>query len=63
MSEKLPPQQAADPAQMATLYADIARKSGQVVSQYLERSKTGGLPGMNDELGICLLYTSDAADE
>ena len=56
MSEKLPPQQAADPAQMATLYADIARKSGQVVSQYLERSKTGGLPGMNDELGIAQAF-------
>jgi polyhydroxyalkanoate synthase len=56
MPEKQPQQQAADPAQMATLYADIARKSGQLVSQYLERSKTGGLPGMNDELGIAQAF-------
>jgi polyhydroxyalkanoate synthase len=56
MPEKHPQQQSADPAQMATLYADIARKSGQLVSQYLERGKTGGLPGMNDELGIAQAF-------
>jgi len=56
MTEKQPQRQAADPAQLATLYADIARKSGQLVSQYLERGKTGGLPGMNDELGIAKAF-------
>ena len=56
MSEKQPQQQAVDPAQMATLYAEIARKSGQLVTQYMERSKTGGLPGMSDELGIAQAF-------
>ncbi len=41
-----------DPAQLAGLYADIARKSGEVVTQYLERSRNGGLNGVQDELGI-----------
>jgi len=56
MSEKQPQQQAVDPAQMATLYAEIARKSSQLVTQYMERSKTGGLPGMSDELGIAQAF-------
>ena len=52
MSEKQSEKPAPDPAQMATLYADIVRKSSQLVSQFLERGKTGGLPGLKDELGI-----------
>ena len=56
MTEKEPQQRSADLAQMATLYADIARKSGQLVSQYLERGKNGGLPAMNDELGIAQAF-------
>jgi len=56
MPEKHSQQQPADPAQMATLYADIAQKSGQLISKYLERGKTGGLPGMSDELGIAQAF-------
>ena len=47
-----PSQQSYDPARLANLYADIARKSGHLVTQYLERGQNGGLPGMRDELGI-----------
>src|SRR5689334_18148683 len=56
VSEKRPDRVATDPAQIAALYADIARKSGQLMSQYLERSKTGGLPGASDELGIAQAF-------
>jgi polyhydroxyalkanoate synthase subunit PhaC len=41
-----------DSFSQAKLYADIAQKSGQLVAQFLERSKNGGLPGAGDELGI-----------
>ena len=49
-------QQQADPAELATLYADIAQKSGRLLTQYLERGKNGGLPGLNDELGIAQAF-------
>jgi len=52
MAEKEPQRQVADPAQLAGLYADIAQKSGQLVTQFLAQGKNGGLPGMKDELGI-----------
>ena len=41
-----------DPAQQVKLYADIAQKSGRLVTQFLERQKNGGSPGVSDELGI-----------
>jgi len=49
-------QQQADPAELANLYADIALKSGRLLTQYLERGKNGGLPGLNDELGIAQAF-------
>jgi polyhydroxyalkanoate synthase len=49
-------QQQADPAELAKLYADIAQKSGRLLTQYLERGKNGGLPGLNDELGIAQAF-------
>ena len=52
MAAKQPEQKAADPTQLAGLYADIAQKSGQLVTQFLAQGKNGGLPGMKDELGI-----------
>jgi polyhydroxyalkanoate synthase len=45
-----------DPAQQARLYADIAQKSGQLVSQFLERRKNGELPAVSDELGIAQAF-------
>ena len=56
MSEKHPQRPAPDPAQLATLYADIAHKSGRLVTQFLQRGKNGGMPGMNDELGIARAF-------
>jgi len=48
-----PPQMTADEsAKMAGLYADIARKSGDLVAQYLERARNGGLQALQDELGV-----------
>jgi polyhydroxyalkanoate synthase len=52
MAEKQLEQKAADPVQLASLYADIAQKSGQLVTQFLAQGKNGGLPGMKDELGL-----------
>jgi poly[(R)-3-hydroxyalkanoate] polymerase subunit PhaC len=42
----------ATPAELASLYVDIAEKSGRLVTQFLERSKNGALPAFADELGI-----------
>jgi len=54
MTEKQSPdKQPYDFAQMAKLYAGIAKQSGQLVTQFLERSRNGGaLPALKDELGI-----------
>jgi polyhydroxyalkanoate synthase subunit PhaC len=47
---------AADPAEMARLYADIAQKSQQLVTQFLENRADGaGLP-FNDELGVARAF-------
>jgi len=43
---------AADPAELAKLYADIARKSGQLVTRFLEQGAKGAPSAFNDELGI-----------
>jgi len=56
MTEKQSGRQTPDPAELASLYADIAQKSGQVVTQFLERGQTGGLAGANDELGIAQAF-------
>ena len=45
-----------DPAQQAQLYADIARKSGRLVTQFLERGKSGEMPGISDELGLAQAF-------
>jgi polyhydroxyalkanoate synthase len=45
-----------DPAQQVKLYADIAQKSGRLVTQFLERSQNGGMPGMKDELGLAQAF-------
>ena len=41
-----------DASQMAVLYADIARRSGELINQYLHRGAKGGLSSARDELGI-----------
>lgn len=41
-----------DSAELAKLYADIAQKSGQLVTRFLERGAHGTAPAFNDELGI-----------
>ena len=56
MTEKTADPQALDPAHLATLYVDIAAKSGRVLTQFLERSKSGGLNGLNDDLGIAQAF-------
>ncbi len=44
-----------DAAEVARLYADIAAKSGRLVTQFLERSRNG-VPGVADELGIAQAF-------
>jgi poly[(R)-3-hydroxyalkanoate] polymerase subunit PhaC len=57
MAEKQrPAPQSFDPAQLAQLYADIAQKSGQLVTQYLKNGKNGGAPAVADELGIAQAF-------
>ena len=41
-----------NPAELASLYADIAQKSAILISQFMARQKNGGAMGMSDELGI-----------
>jgi polyhydroxyalkanoate synthase len=57
MAEKQQPTpQTFDPAQLAQLYADIAQKSGQLVTQYLKNGRSGGAPAVADELGIAQAF-------
>jgi polyhydroxyalkanoate synthase subunit PhaC len=56
MTEKTAHQQTLDPAHLATLYADVAAKSGRVLTQFLERGQNGGLGGLNDDLGIAQAF-------
>ena len=49
-------QQAENVSDLSNLYADIARKSGQLLTQYIERGQNGGLPGLNDDLGIAQAF-------
>ena len=41
-----------DPAEMARLYGEIARKSGELLSRYAERRADAGFNPVADELGI-----------
>ncbi len=45
-----------DPAELVKLYADIAQRSGQLVTQFLERHASGTAPAFNDELGIARAF-------
>lgn len=45
-----------DPAELARLYADIAQKSGQLVTQFLERRGSGSPLPFKDELGIARAF-------
>src|SRR5688572_29527611 len=57
MTEKQQTEQSKyDPSQQAKLYADIAEKSGRLVTQFLERSQNGGMPALNDELGLAQAF-------
>jgi poly[(R)-3-hydroxyalkanoate] polymerase subunit PhaC len=51
-----PGPQSLDPTQLAHLYADIALKSGQLVTQYLKNRKNGAAPAVADELGIAQAF-------
>jgi polyhydroxyalkanoate synthase len=55
-NKTVPQREIPDPAQLAHLYADIAAKSGRVLTQFVERSKNGGLSSLNDELGIAQAF-------
>jgi polyhydroxyalkanoate synthase len=48
--------QTLDPAQLAHLYADIAQKSGQLVTQFLKNGKNDAAPAVTDELGIAQAF-------
>ena len=56
MVEKTVEEKIPDAAQLAALYADIATKSGRVLTQFLERSKKSGFAGLNDDLGIAQAF-------
>ena len=51
-----PEQQPIDPAAMAKLYADIAEKSGALLSKFMTRTAGQGLPEIKDELGIAKAF-------
>ncbi len=51
-----PEQQPMDPAVMAKLYADIAEKSGALLSKFMTRATGQGMPEMKDELGIAKAF-------
>jgi len=52
----MPDKQQADTPDLANLYADIARKSSQLLTQYLDKGKSGELPALKDELGIAQAF-------
>jgi polyhydroxyalkanoate synthase len=45
-----------DPVELARLYADIARRSGEVLAQFLKRGGDGAPPGGDYELGIARAF-------
>jgi len=57
MSAQQPSQQrATDPAELARLYADVARKSVELITRSLDRRTSGGMLGMADELGVAQAF-------
>ncbi|MFZ9396876.1 MAG: hypothetical protein ACO25F_12545, partial [Erythrobacter sp.] len=59
MTSKQKPQpeaRALDPAAMAKLYADIAEKSGALISKFMTRAAGQGMPEIKDELGIAKAF-------
>jgi polyhydroxyalkanoate synthase len=51
-----PEPQPIDAAAMAKLYADIAEKSGALLSKYMTRTAGQGMPEFKDELGIAKAF-------
>jgi poly[(R)-3-hydroxyalkanoate] polymerase subunit PhaC len=45
-----------DPAELTHLYADIARKSGELVTTFIERGRNGNALHARDELGIAQAF-------
>lgn len=45
-----------DPAELARLYADIAQKSGRLLTRFMDRRKNGGPLAITDELGIAQAF-------
>jgi polyhydroxyalkanoate synthase len=56
ISQKLAEPSMPSTAEVASLYVDIAEKSGRLVTQFLERSNRGALPAFTDELGIAQAF-------
>jgi polyhydroxyalkanoate synthase subunit PhaC len=56
LAEKQAERPAVQAAELEKIYQEIARKSGQLAAQYLERQKQGQLPGLSDELGIAQAF-------
>jgi len=55
-AQPLPQQPATKQAELAGLYADVARKSVDLLTQFLDRRATGGTLGMADELGVAQAF-------
>jgi polyhydroxyalkanoate synthase len=50
------PHQPYDPAELARLYAEVARKSAELLTRFGERRHSGGALGMGDELGVAQAF-------
>jgi len=55
-AQRQTPHQRYDPAELARLYADVARKSAELLTQYGQRRPPGGALGMADELGVAQAF-------
>jgi len=55
-ASRQPERPALDPAELSRLYADIAQKSGELVTQFVERGANGKPPGFSDDLGIAQAF-------
>ena len=54
--ERQSPQPPYDPAELARLYAEVARKSAELLTRFGDRRQTGGALGMGDELGVAQAF-------
>jgi len=45
-----------DPTELARLYADVARKSAELITRFSDRRQPGGALGMADELGVAQAF-------